>query len=161
MYIPEPFKEDRIDVLHDAIRRAGLAILISLTSDGLIASHISLLLDPEPAPYGTLQGHLARPNPEARGAVGDALAIFLGPDSYITPSWYPSKRETGRSYRPGTMSLSTPTGLWNLSTIPTTLGATLPSLPADLSTIDPSPGHPATHPRITSRVWSGELSAFN
>jgi transcriptional regulator len=93
------------------IRRAGLAILISLTSDGLIASHIPLLLDPEPAPYGTLQGHLARPNPEARGAVGDALAIFLGPDSYITPSWYPSKRETGRSYRPGTMSLSTPTGL--------------------------------------------------
>jgi transcriptional regulator len=94
MYIPEPFKEDRIDVLHDAIRRAGLAILVTLTSGELIASHIPLLLDPEPAPYGTLRGHLARPNPQARGAVGDTLAIFLGPDSYITPSWYPSKRET-------------------------------------------------------------------
>jgi hypothetical protein len=76
MYIPEPFKEDRIDVLHDAIRRAGLAILISLTSDGLIASHIPLLLDPEPAPYGTLRGHLARPNLQAPGAVSDALADF-------------------------------------------------------------------------------------
>jgi transcriptional regulator len=94
MYIPEPFKEDRIDVLHDAIRRAGLATLVSQTADGLIASHIPLLLDPEPAPYGTLLGHLARPNPQTSGAVGDALAIFVGPDSYITPSWYPSKRET-------------------------------------------------------------------
>jgi len=96
MYVPESFKEDRIDVLHDAIRHAGLATLVSLTTDGLIASHVPLLIDPEPAAYGTLLGHLARPNPQARGAVGDALAIFLGPDSYITPSWYATKRETGK-----------------------------------------------------------------
>jgi transcriptional regulator len=94
MYIPEPFKEDRIGMLHEAICSAGLATLVSMTGDGLIASHIPLLLDPEPAPYGTLLGHLARPNPQARGAVGDALAIFLGPDAYITPSWYATKRET-------------------------------------------------------------------
>ena len=96
MYIPEPFKEERIDVLHDAIRRAGLATLVTLTGEGLIASHIPLLLDPKPAPLGTLLGHLARPNPQARGAVGDALAIFLGPDAYVTPSWYATKRETGK-----------------------------------------------------------------
>ena len=96
MYVPEPFKEDRINVLHDAIRHAGLATLVSLTMDGLIASHVPLLIDPDPAPYGTLLGHLARPNPQARGAIGDALAIFLGPDSYITPSWYATKRETGK-----------------------------------------------------------------
>jgi transcriptional regulator len=96
MYIPEPFGEDRVEVLQRAIREAGLATLISLTNDGLIASHIPLLVDPEPAPYGTLYGHLARPNPQAQGAVGDALAIFLGPDSYITPSWYPTKQETGK-----------------------------------------------------------------
>lgn len=94
MYIPEPFREGRVEILHEAIRRAGLATLVSLTNDGLIASHIPLLLDPEPAPYGTLCGHLARPNPQARGAIGEAMAIFLGPDAYITPSWYPSKRET-------------------------------------------------------------------
>src|SRR6266702_8733406 len=96
MYIPKPFKEERIDVLHDAIRRAGLATLVTLAGDGLIASHIPLLLDPKPAPYGTLLGHLARPNPQARGAAGDALAIFLGPDAYITPSWYATKRATGK-----------------------------------------------------------------
>ena len=93
---PPLFKEDRIDVLHDAIRRTGLATLVTLTADGLIASHVPMLLDPDPAPYGTLIGHLARPNPQARGAIGEALAIFQGPEAYITPSWYATKRETGK-----------------------------------------------------------------
>jgi predicted FMN-binding regulatory protein PaiB len=66
MYIPDRFKEERIHVLHDAIRRAALATLVSMTADGLIASHIPLLLDPQPAPYGSLLGHLARPNPQVR-----------------------------------------------------------------------------------------------
>jgi transcriptional regulator len=98
VYIPPLHKEDRIDVLHDAIRRTGLATLVTLTGDGLIASHVPMLLDPEPAPYGTLLGHLARPNPQAREATPDvqALAIFQGPDAYITPSWYATKRETGK-----------------------------------------------------------------
>ena len=96
MYLPPAFRQDRTDVLHDAIRKSGLATLVTLTADGLIASHVPLLFDPEPAPYGTLTGHLARPNPQARETIGDALAIFLGPDAYITPSWYETKRETGK-----------------------------------------------------------------
>jgi transcriptional regulator len=96
VYIPPLHKEDRIDVLHEAIRGTGLATLVTTTPDGLIASHIPLLLDPEPAPYGTLIGHLARPNPQARGATGEALVIFQGPEAYITPSWYATKRETAK-----------------------------------------------------------------
>jgi transcriptional regulator len=96
VYLPPLFKEDRIAVLHDAIRASGLATLVTMTPDGLIASHVPLLLDPDPAPYGTLIGHLARPNPQARGAIGEALAIFQGLDAYITPSWYATKRETGK-----------------------------------------------------------------
>jgi transcriptional regulator len=96
MYTPPHFAETRVDLLHAAIHRAGLAVLVSQTADGLIASHVPLLLDPGPAPYGTLTGHLARPNPQARGAAGDALAIFQGPDGYITPSYYATKRETGK-----------------------------------------------------------------
>jgi transcriptional regulator len=98
VYIPPLFKEDRIDVLHDAIRRTGLATLVTLAADGLIASHVPMLLDADPAPYGTLIGHLARPNPQARGAIPgvQALAIFQGPDAYITPSWYATKRENGK-----------------------------------------------------------------
>ena len=96
MYIPPLHKEHRIDVLHAAMRQTGLAILVTLTQDGLIASHVPLLLDADPALYGTLVGHLARPNPQARGAVGEALAIFQGPEAYITPSWYATKRENGK-----------------------------------------------------------------
>jgi transcriptional regulator len=62
------------------------------------ASHVPMLLDPEPAPFGTLHGHIARSNPQWQRAPaeGDALAIFLGPDAYISPSWYVTKRETGK-----------------------------------------------------------------
>ncbi len=98
MYIPPLHKEDRIDVLHDTMRRTGLVTLVTLAPDGLIASHVPMLLDPDPAPYGTLLGHVARPNPQAKGAVAgtEALAIFQGPDAYITPSWYETKRQTGK-----------------------------------------------------------------
>jgi transcriptional regulator len=96
MYLPTMFKEDRIEHLHGFIRASGLATLVTRTADGLIASHVPLLLDASPAPYGTLIGHLARPNPQARGALGEALAIFQGPDAYITPSWYATKRATGK-----------------------------------------------------------------
>jgi transcriptional regulator len=96
MYIPAHFAEDRVPVLHDAIRTHGFATLVTMTTEGLIASHLPFLIDPSPAPYGTLIGHLARPNPQARGAIGEALAIFLGPDGYISPSYYATKRETGK-----------------------------------------------------------------
>lgn len=96
MYLPTMFKEDRLEHLHGFIRASGLATLVTRTSDGLIASHVPMLLETSPVPYGTLIGHLARPNPQARGALGEALAIFQGPDAYITPSWYATKRTTGK-----------------------------------------------------------------
>jgi transcriptional regulator len=96
MYVPAHFAEDRVPVLHEAIRACDLATLITVTDDGLIASHVPLLLKPEPAPYGTLIGHLARPNPQAKPAIGEALVIFQGPEAYITPSYYATKRENGK-----------------------------------------------------------------
>jgi transcriptional regulator len=98
VYIPPHFREDRIDVLHDAIRSAGPATLISMTPDGLFASHAPLLLDPEPAPFGTLIGHLAKANPHVRLAdpAVQTLVIFQGPNGYITPSYYAAKKEHGK-----------------------------------------------------------------
>jgi transcriptional regulator len=98
MYIPSHFKEERTDVLHDAIRRAGPATLVSMTADGLFASHAPLMLDPSPAPYGTLVGHLARANPHVRIAdkAVRTLVIFHGPNSYVTPSYYAAKQEHGK-----------------------------------------------------------------
>jgi len=89
MYVPEHFREDRPDVLHEAVRRIGFATLIT---QGLEANHLPMLLE-----NGVLRGHVARANPVWKAGAGDALAIFLGPHAYVSPNWYPSKAETGKA----------------------------------------------------------------
>jgi len=96
MYVPAAFAEDRISVLHDAIRAHGLATLVTMTDGELIASHVPLMLAPERGAHGTLIGHLARANPQAKPATGEALVIFQGADGYITPAYYPAKRQNGK-----------------------------------------------------------------
>lgn len=98
MYIPPQFKEERIPALHDAMRRTGLATLVTSGADGLDASHVPMLIDPEPAPFGSLRGHISKANPQWRQSSPDAraLAIFLGPDAYISPAWYATKQQTGK-----------------------------------------------------------------
>jgi transcriptional regulator len=97
MYVPAHFAETDVAVLHDAIRRSGLATLVTQGSGGLIASHVPMLLDAAPAPYGTLLGHIARDNPQWQaGAAGDSLAIFLGPDAYVSPSLYATKKRNAK-----------------------------------------------------------------
>lgn len=98
MYTPKHFEEPRIDVMHELMRARPLATLVTLTSGGLDANHIPLHLIDQPAPFGTLRGHVARANPLWRDFSPDTevLAIYQGPDSYITPSWYATKQQTGR-----------------------------------------------------------------
>jgi transcriptional regulator len=97
MYVPTAFRMDELPDLHDAIRAARLASFVTATADGLIATPLPLFLVPEEGPYGTLYGHQARPNPQWRSTpVGEALAIFMGPDAYVSPSWYPAKQEHGK-----------------------------------------------------------------
>ena len=98
MYVPNHFKEDRVPELHAAIRQIRIGTLITNGADGLEASHIPMLIDPEPAPYGTLRGHIARGNGQWKRATagGEALVTFLGPNAYISPSWYPAKQEHGK-----------------------------------------------------------------
>jgi transcriptional regulator len=103
MYLPDHFTESRPEILQQAITASRLPIVVTIGTEGLEASHIPLLYDPEPAadgsaPHGILYGHLARANRQWRRFQGDidALAIFQGPDTYVTPSWYATKRETGK-----------------------------------------------------------------
>jgi transcriptional regulator len=98
MYLPVHFAELRVEVLHEAIRTSGLVTLVTSGANGLDASHVPMLIDREPAPLGRLLGHVARANPQwhTTPSQSAALAIFLGPDAYVTPSWYPSKGEAGR-----------------------------------------------------------------
>jgi len=89
MYVPDAFREDRPDVLHEAVRRIGFATLVTQNLD---ANHLPMLLD-----GNVLRGHVARANPVWKSGEGAALAIFLGPHAYVSPNWYPSKAETGKA----------------------------------------------------------------
>jgi transcriptional regulator len=97
MYLPAHFKETRTDVLHAMMRARPLATLVATCDSGLVANHIPVETLSEPKPHGMLRGHVARANPLWREYRTDseALAIFQGPQAYISPSFYPSKRETG------------------------------------------------------------------
>ncbi|MBK9517232.1 MAG: FMN-binding negative transcriptional regulator [Anaeromyxobacter sp.] len=98
MYLPSHFAEHRVEVLHEALRGAGLVTLFTAGPEGLDASHLPMLLEPGPGPHGRLVGHVARANPQWRAtpAGSAALAVVMGPDAYVTPSWYPSKQATGK-----------------------------------------------------------------
>ena len=97
MYVPPTFREDNLAALHATMREARLANLVTGTAEGLIATPLPLFLVPEEGPYGTLYGHLARANPQwTLPPAGDAMALFMGPDAYVSPSWYPSKQEHHR-----------------------------------------------------------------
>lgn len=95
MYNPPHFQEKRPEALHQAIREIGIATLIT-ARPSLEANLMPLFIKPEEGELGTLYGHFAKANPQAR-AEGEALAIFQGPDAYISPSWYPSKQENGKA----------------------------------------------------------------
>ena len=97
MYIPPAFWEERIEALHDLMRRHSFATLVSVLGGELFSTHLPLLLDPARGEYGTLVGHLARANPHWRAfdSAGttdqsgpETLAIFSGPHAYVSPSWY-------------------------------------------------------------------------
>ena len=98
MYQPPHFREDRTEVQHDLIRAHPLGLLITAGPGGLVANPIPFVVYPDPAPHGTLRCHMARGNPHWRelATVDQCLVVFQGPQQYITPSWYPTKRETGK-----------------------------------------------------------------
>jgi transcriptional regulator len=98
MYVPQHFDEPRVEVMHELMRERPLATVVTMSSQGLNANHIPLYLSTEPAPFGTLRGHVARANPMWRDLQAglETLVIFHGPDAYISPSWYATKQESGK-----------------------------------------------------------------
>jgi transcriptional regulator len=82
------------------------ATLVTRGPDGFRASILPMLFDPDDGPHGVLRGHLARGNAQWRAieaalaaggdGAGEGLAIFDGPDAYVSPAWYPEKQLTGK-----------------------------------------------------------------
>jgi len=96
MYLPKHFRADDQEA-RELLTGIRAADLITNTDQGLFATFLPLLYDEGAGPHGALLGHVARKNDHWRmGTLGEALVIAHGPDAYVTPSWYPSKREHGR-----------------------------------------------------------------
>lgn len=98
MYQPSHHCDDRLDVQHALIRQYPLGAMVTLGEAGLVANHIPFILDAEAGALGTLRGHIAKANEQWRNFRDDveALVIFQGPQSHVTPSWYATKQETGK-----------------------------------------------------------------
>jgi transcriptional regulator len=97
MYQPEHFRVDDVARMHALMRAKPLAAFISCGSSGLYATHLPTVLK-DKGPSGVIECHLARANPHWKDLAegNEALMIFQGPESYITPSWYPSKTQHGK-----------------------------------------------------------------
>lgn len=95
---PPVFSEDRIDVMHDLMNAHPFATIVSAAMGMLSADHVPLILHVDDADKGVLRGHVAISNPLFRDTEGpiDVLSVFQGPQSYVTPSWYASKKEHGK-----------------------------------------------------------------
>jgi transcriptional regulator len=98
MYIPRANEETRVPVMRALMEAHPLGTLVTLGTSGLFASHIPMVLEEDGSQFGVLKGHIARGNAQWRDFVPtvDALAIFAGHQHYITPNWYPGKKEHGK-----------------------------------------------------------------
>ncbi|WP_205624072.1 FMN-binding negative transcriptional regulator [Marinobacterium rhizophilum] len=99
MYVPNHFKEEDQEKLQQYIRDYGFGLLVIADDEGIEANHVPFHLSSGANnSLGYLHCHLARSNPVWQRIQDGArvLAVFQGPDAYVSPSWYPIKAETGR-----------------------------------------------------------------
>ncbi len=98
MYQPAYHREDDLAKQHALILARPLGLLITNGQGGLTANPVPFRLHPSLSKLGTLRAHLARANPQWRDAesLREVLVVFQDTDAYITPSWYETKRESGK-----------------------------------------------------------------
>lgn len=95
VYLPTHFAETDTEAMHRLIRASPLGTLVTVGRDGLVANHIPFVLDHLPGAHGRLLGHVARNNAVWHDHdEREALVVFQAADAYISPNWYPSKRDT-------------------------------------------------------------------
>src|ERR1700722_16227003 len=98
MYIPKLHEQSDLRVLHELVRSHPLGTWATQGEGELIVNHVPFVLDPSRGPYGTLLCHVARANSvwQSFSKTVPSVIVFQGPDSYISPSWYPSKQVHGK-----------------------------------------------------------------
>ncbi len=96
MYLPSHFEENDPAALRALMADHPLATWVCVVEGQPVVNHLPFHLDETRGPHGTLIGHLARANPLWKASPSPGVLVFQGPQSYVTPSWYPSKQEHGK-----------------------------------------------------------------
>ena len=99
MYVPKLHEELDVSVLHALVKAHPLGAWVTYSDAELIANHIPFLLDSTRGKHGTLVGHVARANRvwQSYSTTVNSVVVFQGVETYITPSWYPSKHAHGKA----------------------------------------------------------------
>jgi transcriptional regulator len=72
-----------------------LANFGTATADGPLVTALPLFVDEDEGEHGVIYGHVAKANPQWRvPPIGEGLAVFMGPDAYVSPGWYATKEQT-------------------------------------------------------------------
>lgn len=98
LYIPKHYENSDVRQLHALIDQHPLGTWVTVGSEGIVANHIPFLIDAQRGEFGTLVAHIAKANPVWRALAdgNESIVIFHGPEAYVSPSWYPSKKEHGK-----------------------------------------------------------------
>ena len=95
MYVPEHFAVADADALIARLAKRWAGVLITVDAAGApIGTHMPILWDAEKR---IATGHIARANPQWKQGGGKGLVVLNGPEAYVTPNWYPSKAEHGKT----------------------------------------------------------------
>ena len=90
MYTPEIYKNENQEEIKKFLQENSFGILINQTNGKLCATHIPLELETTKEGKDILWGHISKENPQWNGFIDNdqILAVFSGPHSYISSSWY-------------------------------------------------------------------------
>lgn len=99
MHIQAHFAETRVPVLHALMQSRPLATFILANGDDIVVNHMPMMIEGGAGDAGVLRAHIPRSNRiwESFDGQRNAVAVFHGPEAYVSPSWYPSKREHGKA----------------------------------------------------------------
>jgi transcriptional regulator len=95
MYVPAHFATEDADAVIARLARRWAGVLVTMDADGTpTGTHVPILWDAEKK---IATGHIARANPQWKQGEGRGLIVLVGPEAYVTPAWYPSKAEHGKT----------------------------------------------------------------
>lgn len=88
MYRPPAYAIDDVNLLHTVMRERVFATIAAVSGARVEFAYAPVLVDPDPAPFGSVRFHLARANPLAQLGGGEVRLSFLAADAYVSPDWY-------------------------------------------------------------------------